>query len=97
VPPTVDKWMDLKFHSSSSATLIIYLIYIAWFMNQFILLVVLLNFVIALISEVYERVMDQRMIHEYRQKQQLNDECDRFLEFLDAVKNITNYGKTVND
>ena len=38
--------------------------------------------------------MDQRMIHEYRQKQQLNDECDRFWE---VVKYIQNYGKEVND
>jgi len=56
-PPTVDVWVT-KNGQSFSATLIVYLIYIVWFLNQFILLIVLLNFVIALISEVYERVMD---------------------------------------
>ena len=65
IPPTVDSWTGEE-NKSITATLIIYIVYLVWIMNQYILLVVLLNFVIALISEVYERVMDQRMIHEYK-------------------------------
>ena len=64
------------------------MIYIAWIGNQFILLIVLLNFVIALISEVYEKVMDQKMRYEYIQKQELNDECDRFYNFINEFKSF---------
>ena len=67
--PTVDHWLDKSKETKGfTEALIVYGIYIVWFLNQFILLIVLLNFVIALISEVYERVMDQRMIYEYQQK-----------------------------
>lgn len=76
ISPSVGSW-DAK-EDSITKTFIIYLIYVVWMMNQFILLVVLLNFVIALISEVYERVMDQRMIYEYQNKQGLNAETQRF-------------------
>ena len=66
---TVDHWVDKDGKPRGfTEALIVYGIYIVWGLNQFILLIVLLNFVIALISEVYERVMDQRMIYEYQQK-----------------------------
>jgi hypothetical protein len=50
------------------------------------MLIVLLNFVIALNSQVYENVMDSKIIHVYTQKQQLNDKTDRFYKFWDCVK-----------
>ena len=55
--PSLNEWTNVT-DSTISSKLIIYMVYFVWFMNQFILLIVLLNFVIALISEVYERVMD---------------------------------------
>ena len=61
-------------------------VYSYWIMNQFIMLIVLLNFVIALISSVYENVMDAKMIYEYKQKQELNAETNRFFKFVNYVK-----------
>jgi len=75
--PSVDDW-ELTAETKFSARMVIYLVYIVWLFNQILLLVVLLNFVIALISQVYENVMDCKMVHVYTQKQQLNDEADRF-------------------
>jgi hypothetical protein len=56
-PPSVGKWYS-KHDQSISAGVLIFLVYAYWIMSQFILLMVLLNFVIALVSGVYEQVMD---------------------------------------
>jgi len=46
-----------------------YLIYIYWWVAQIILLVILLNFVIALISQYYEDVMNSAVMHTYVMRQ----------------------------
>jgi hypothetical protein len=65
--PTVDVWIS-EFDQTFSASIIIFLIYFFWFLNQFVSLIVLLNFVIALISQVFEQVMDSRMMYDYIQR-----------------------------
>ena len=50
------------------AYVIVYIIWFLWLMNQIIVLVVLLNFVIALISEAYENVMSKEQVHTYMNK-----------------------------
>ena len=59
----------------------IYLIYIFWWFAQIALLMVLLNFVIALISQYYEDVMNSAEMHTYMQRQQLNHEYYVYQEF----------------
>jgi len=49
---------------------------------QIVLLVILLNFVIALISQYYEDVMNRRVMHTYKMKHDLNNEYYVFNEFL---------------
>ena len=61
-PPTLEYWIpkngaDPQF----SAQFIIFEIYVFWLANQFILLIVLLNFVIAVISEVYTDVTENQV------------------------------------
>jgi len=79
-PPTIDfsqgKDED-KFND-----VLVYLIYLFWFGAQIFLLVVLLNFVIALISQYYENVMNLANMHTYVMKQALNSECDVFYEYF---------------
>ena len=86
-PPTVEVWYS-KDSQSYSAGLLIFFIYAYWIMSQFILLIVLLNFVIALISGVYESVMDFKIIYEFKQKQELNAESDRFYKFLAYLRSF---------
>ena len=62
------------------------LTYALWSMNMILTNIVLLNFVIALISQVYEDVMNSQKRHIYVQRQELNDECDRFFSYLEDVK-----------
>ena len=40
---------------------IVYSIYFLWFFSQIVLLIILLNFVIALISQYYEDVMNSKV------------------------------------
>ena len=47
----------------------IYLVYIFWWFAQIVLLMVLLNFVIALISQYYEDVMNSAEMHSHVMKQ----------------------------
>jgi len=51
-------------------------------MGQIVLLVILLNFVIALISQFYEDVMNRRVMHTYIMYHELNREYYVFNEFL---------------
>jgi len=51
-------------------------------MMQIVLLVILLNFVIALIGQYYEDVMNRRVMHTYKMKHDLNNEVYVFYEFL---------------
>lgn len=57
---------------------IIFQTYLLWFCNMVFSNIILLNFVVALVSQVYENVMNSQVIHIYDQRQKLNDECDLF-------------------
>jgi hypothetical protein len=59
-----------------------YFIYIWWFLAQIFLLVILLNFVIALIGQFYEDVMNRRVMHTYMMKHNMNDQHYIYEEFL---------------
>ena len=50
------------------------LVYTFWFIMQITLLVILLNFVIALISQHYEDVMNRRVMWNYIMKHDCNSE-----------------------
>lgn len=56
-------------------TLNIALIWTAWFLQSFFMLVVMMNFLIAVISETYQKISAQRKIIDYRNKSELNEEA----------------------
>ena len=58
------------------------MIYFFWWGAQIMLLVVLLNFVIALISQYYEDVMNSAIMHTYVMRQELNQDYYIFHEFM---------------
>jgi len=45
--PTVEKWMTKDKATPFSAQIVIWILYLVWFFNQFIMGIVLLNFLIA--------------------------------------------------
>ena len=56
-----------------------YLIWFVWFMNQFIIVIILLNFLIAVISQSYENVMNSKSIMKYQDMAALNKEAYQFM------------------
>jgi hypothetical protein len=52
--PTYDFWNGFK-----QKELFIYLIWVVWFFNQLIMLIILMNFLIAVITQSYENVMNK--------------------------------------
>jgi len=50
------------------------LIWLVWLGNQFVNLIILLNFLIAVISQTYEKVISQQQTHNYLHKSELNEE-----------------------
>lgn len=59
---------------NSTAIFMIYTIYFFWIVNQMFIFIILLNFLIAVISQSYEKVMDGKVILQYRQRSILNNE-----------------------
>ena len=66
--PTIKFLKDKKIAEKTLAKVIVYMIQLFWFIAQNILLIVLLNFVIALISQYYEDVMNSKVMHQYIMK-----------------------------
>jgi hypothetical protein len=57
-PPKYDLYLDIdKNITSTENTLMISIIWMVWFLNQVFILIILLNFLIAIISQSYEQVM----------------------------------------
>ena len=57
---------------------IVSLIYFFWWSGELVLLVVMLNFLIALISQYYEDVMNSAIMHTYAMRYELNHEYHVF-------------------
>lgn len=70
--PTFDFLKGTNKPYKFSQNLRLYLIYFFWFLAQIGLAVILLNFVIALISQYYEDVMNRRVMHTYTMKNEMN-------------------------
>lgn len=69
-----------------AATSAIYVIYAVWFANQFLILIVLINFLIAVISQSYENVMDTAVIIKYSQRCDLNSQISLIYEHSHVLK-----------
>jgi len=63
-------------------------IWIAWALNQFINLIILLNFLIALISETYGHVTRDYTVYNYGHRAAINQECRILMRFLGLLKPI---------
>jgi hypothetical protein len=64
------------------AVFMIYFIWVMWVGMQVFLSIILLNFLIAIISQSYEEVMNQSVISKLKQKCELNEETFGFINFF---------------
>ena len=51
------------------------MIWMVWFIQTFFMIVIMLNFLIAVITSTYERVVTYQKIITFQNKAQLNEEC----------------------
>jgi len=73
---------------NSGSLFIIYMIWAFWFLNQFLILIVLLNFLIAVISQSYENVMNSAQQFKYKQRCELIREAAIINETFGKFKDL---------
>lgn len=64
------------------------LIWVFWVLHQFMIVIILLNFLIAVLSQSYEMVMSQATISIYLHRCDLNLECLRVKDHLGLLEPI---------
>lgn len=82
--PSYGGWIKKKQEGGSEleANLMIYLLWIFWFSNIFLMLIILLNFLIAVISATYEEIDAKKINYTYKDKAEMNVECCTILKSL---------------
>mmetsp|Transcript_19632 Transcript_19632/g.30271 ORF Transcript_19632/g.30271 Transcript_19632/m.30271 type:complete len:202 (+) Transcript_19632:2112-2717(+) len=74
--PGYDKWLEQPTWESK---LVVSLLWLMWFVNIFLMLIMLLNFLIAVISQTYERVASSQISYTYKDRAEMNQECMQIL------------------
>ena len=65
------------------------LIWIVWTSSLYIMVIMMLNFLIAIISQSYENVMSQQIVFQYQQKVEMNEEYLMILNYFKFLENFT--------
>ena len=73
-PPTYPSWEARLTTEPKAAHAMITAIWVFWFLNQLLVLIILLNFLIAIISQSFEEVMAKKVIHKYQHRSTMNRE-----------------------
>lgn len=79
--PNAILWAQIR-NNDQHGTLIVYVIWFVWLIEQFFMLIVFLNFLIAIISQVYEQDMVNSLSNQYTQKCEMNLEVDHIMRFF---------------
>ena len=64
----------------------LFVTYFIFFAQVTFMLVIMLNFMIAIIDSTYKRVMSQKKIHIYKNKAELNEESYQILKYFTTLK-----------
>jgi hypothetical protein len=72
--PDYSKWSAIMSESPVSAKIMIVITWLNWWLNHYIMLIIILNFLIAIISQSYEQVMTTSEVTKYEQRCQMNIE-----------------------
>ena len=73
--PVYNFWLSQESKNPNFSWFMIRMIWFFWMINQFLNLIILLNFLIALISEKYNEITSENIVHAYNHKAALNQEC----------------------
>ena len=81
--PKYEFWIETEFDGNYFApNLMITLIWLIWLSNQFLVLIILLNFLIAIISESYANTLEKKEYYKYVQRCEMNIETMIALDFV---------------
>jgi len=69
---SLPQYNDLIEVDTSVSQFVIYMLWMFWFMNIFLMVIMLLNFLIAVISQTYERVSGSQTSYTYKDKADMN-------------------------
>ena len=72
------------------------LIWVTWFTNQWFIFIVLLNFIIAIIGQSYDSVMEKATQYMYLQRTDMNMECRVTLKYLGMLKTMDQFVLTAS-
>lgn len=84
-PPVYEFWSNRIEQSPTVATTMIGMVWAAWLANQFIMLITLLNFLITIMGQTYDQVMEQSIIRKYADRSDLNRECRLVYRFFNML------------
>lgn len=100
-PPLYPMWvLYIKSGDPSlvlQGNLMIGIIWVFWVLHQFMIVIILLNFLIAVISQSYEMVMSQQIISTYLHRCDLNLECLRILDYFGVLNPINFFAIASSD
>lgn len=81
--PQYQFWVDQSAKHSFISGSMILIAWTVWVLETFFVLIVLLNFMIAIVSQSYEEVMSKRMVHKYLHIADMNTQSRTILSILD--------------
>lgn len=86
-PPHYKYWEE-RFTGGDKvkAEIMILLIWFLWILEVYLMLIILTNFLIALVSQIYEQIMNEKMLTIYRAKSKLNFEYVQYQAFWQPPK-----------
>ena len=91
--PTYPLWEDFIAKDNVwQGKFMIFVIWTFWFIHQYLILIILLNFLIAIISGSYEDVMSQEVQLKYQHRCEMNLEC---LVILNKKRNLQHFNKMI--
>jgi hypothetical protein len=84
IPKTLGNYTYANFGRRRNVA--VWLVWITWLTNQFICVVLLLNFLVSYVGEIYGKVTAAQSAYSYRQKAELNSEFYSIVDFFGANK-----------
>ena len=87
VPPNHSFWLN-EWYSETTQDTMIGMIWLFWFFNHVIILIILLNVLIAILSDSFELAMSQQVVNKYTNRVSINKEVTTFYnepEMVDCI------------
>lgn len=86
--PGYEIWQNQAVEHNFTAKFMVYFIWTFWFLNQFLMQIILMNFLIALVNQNYEEQLSKSYSNRYSNRCQLNHDCLVIKDFFGKLKEV---------